>query len=388
MITFFRNSARGIRRVFVWTAMIVVIMALAIIADRVVFPFLASIEPFSKWALFSDRGENTTIITNREEIIIRDDDRLDRIVENVHNSTGLVVVDSPSISGEPATAIAVSNDGLFVTILPEETEYVDAKFSVISFDGVSFPASFFGYDSFFGLTYLKVDGDGFSPVSFADSDDFGSGRKVIALSASESSDRNRITSGIIRQFDSYSSIASQTLASTEKHEGVFDVVFSGDVSSGSAVMSYGGEFVGIVGKKYVGNEVVSYVLDANAVSESLNTFSPGGDSRVFGFVGTSYTPISPYIATLYDLPVSEGVWLAFPDRPSGAVMLFGSPAQQAGLRYGDIVISVNDTPITAQRSFSGILQAFSPGDTVSLRVLRDDAEITLSLTLDDASAWQ
>ena len=384
MIKSFRFLCRwavfGMRWVL-WAAAVVVI---AIVALRVVFPWLASMEPFSRWGVFEAK-EHTTVITNREEIVIRDDDRLDRIARNMQNSVVLVSAGQAAAdasANETITGVVVSNDGLVV--VPNTADGVSNaprdSYRVMAFDGTVFSADVFARDAFLDVMFLKISEGNFSPAAFANSDDFGAGRKVVALEGMDARNRNRIVPGTLLAFDPHESITPQVLASSEKHQGVFEASFLSDVSEGAAVLSYGGELMGVLGKKTVGSEEVTYVLGANDIRESLDR-TVADPERSGVFFGASYTPISPLVAERYDLAASEGAWLAFPGRPSGIVTLFGSPAQEAGLRYGDIILSANDVPVSAHAPLANILHAFSPEDVVSLRVLRNGEEIVLEAIL-------
>jgi Zn-dependent M28 family amino/carboxypeptidase len=55
----------------------------------------------------------------------------------------------------------------------------------------------------------------------------------------------------------------------------------------------------------------------------------------------------------------------------------GTPAQRAGLRTGDIIIRVNDTPVDGMRSYSDALQQLEPGDDIRVNFLRDGVAETL-----------
>ncbi|NOX36705.1 MAG: M20/M25/M40 family metallo-hydrolase [Calditrichaeota bacterium] len=58
-----------------------------------------------------------------------------------------------------------------------------------------------------------------------------------------------------------------------------------------------------------------------------------------------------------------------------------SPAAQAGLQAGDIIIRVEDQPIKSLRDYSDVLKKYNPGDTIQLTVLRDHQEVEVRLTL-------
>ena len=56
----------------------------------------------------------------------------------------------------------------------------------------------------------------------------------------------------------------------------------------------------------------------------------------------------------------------------------GTPAERAGLRKGDIIIVVNDTPVNDLRGYSDALKKLRPGDEIRVNFLRDGIEKTLS----------
>jgi S1-C subfamily serine protease len=59
----------------------------------------------------------------------------------------------------------------------------------------------------------------------------------------------------------------------------------------------------------------------------------------------------------------------------------GGPAEQAGIRRGDIIISIGDERIQGQTTFTEALFAQSPGDTVTVTALRGNEELQFEVTL-------
>ncbi len=59
----------------------------------------------------------------------------------------------------------------------------------------------------------------------------------------------------------------------------------------------------------------------------------------------------------------------------------GSPAEDAGLLTGDIIVRLGDQAIANLKEYSDALKTHQPGDTVDLVYLRDGAEQTVSITL-------
>jgi S1-C subfamily serine protease len=61
--------------------------------------------------------------------------------------------------------------------------------------------------------------------------------------------------------------------------------------------------------------------------------------------------------------------------------LLGSPAQQAGLQAGDILIQLAGQPVSDLASYAAILRSLRAGEKVELRYRRDDAVMVVEVVL-------
>lgn len=59
----------------------------------------------------------------------------------------------------------------------------------------------------------------------------------------------------------------------------------------------------------------------------------------------------------------------------------GSPARKAGLRKGDVIVEVAGKPVTTFDSLKAVLENYAAGDTVSVRVNRENKEMSFKVTL-------
>jgi hypothetical protein len=81
-----------------------------------------------------------------------------------------------------------------------------------------------------------------------------------------------------------------------------------------------------------------------------------------------------YLGTVPDFtPVERGVKL------SG--VRAGSPAEQAGLRAGDVIVAMDDDDIADLYAYTDALRVRGPGSAVVITVLRDDAPVTVRAVL-------
>ena len=86
------------------------------------------------------------------------------------------------------------------------------------------------------------------------------------------------------------------------------------------------------------------------------------------------------------LEITSEVARQFPALPvDGGIIITqvepGSPAALAGLRRGDILIRLDDTPIGGIGDLARFLRQRSPGDTISIIVIRDGRQITTEARL-------
>ncbi len=66
-------------------------------------------------------------------------------------------------------------------------------------------------------------------------------------------------------------------------------------------------------------------------------------------------------------------WVPEPDMVPGALVvdvIDGSPAAEAGLQSGDVIVAVDQTPIDQHHQLAGVIHRYEPGDIVTLSISR------------------
>ena len=96
------------------------------------------------------------------------------------------------------------------------------------------------------------------------------------------------------------------------------------------------------------------------------------------YIGISFQPINPEIATIYDLPAPWGVYVTR--------VAPNSPADQAGLQEGDIITKIGEVALDETHSYVNALFSFQPGDQITLDVVRGNETLQLAVTLGESQS--
>jgi putative serine protease PepD len=64
-----------------------------------------------------------------------------------------------------------------------------------------------------------------------------------------------------------------------------------------------------------------------------------------------------------------------------ASVIAGSPAEQAGIQVGDVVVAVDGEELADLRAYGSALRSRAPGDVIAVRVRRGDETLDLEATL-------
>ena len=92
----------------------------------------------------------------------------------------------------------------------------------------------------------------------------------------------------------------------------------------------------------------------------------------------SVESVDSSLAAQYNLAVDQGA-LIVSVQPNG-------PAAKAGLKAGDVIVQVNNTPVVDAPSLGDALVSKDPGSTVAIRFYRGKQQSTVNVTLGELSS--
>ena len=236
--------------------------------------------------------------------------------------------------------------------------------------GKSFPAELIGEDRLLDIAVLKINAPGpFAPLKLGDSSQVKVGQIVFAV-GNPFGLSETVTQGIISAKERSISDQQRDLFQTDA------AINPGN--SGGPLVNLQGEIVGInvaiysPDKANPGFQGVGFSIPSNEVRESLRQILEKG-RRIHGFLGVKLYPINERVKQS----------LGFDQDQGGLVIevVEGSPAAQAGLMRGDVILEFNHKAVQSPIQMISMVQRTPVGDEVPLKVWRDGQILSLTTSV-------
>lgn len=229
-------------------------------------------------------------------------------------------------------------------------------------DGRSFEAEVLGEDAELDIAILKIEANNLVAVSISDSSELEVGDFVVAIGNPFGLGQT-VTTGVV-------SALGRSGLGIEGYENFIQTDASiNPGNSGGALVNLAGELVGIntaIIAPSGGNVGIGFAIPANMAKASMEQIIEHGEVRR-GQIGVGIQDITPDLRRAFDLDNGQqGVLIS--------EVAEGSPAEKAGLKAGDIVISVDGKATGSSGQLRSQIGIKSIGDKVNLGVLRDGDE--------------
>jgi len=276
----------------------------------------------------------------------------------------------------------VSEDGLVLTN-KHVASIEGADYTVLTNDGKKFPAKILAIDPAQDLAVLKIEGNNFPIVKLGNSDTIEIGQTVIAIGNALGEFRNTVSVGIISGLGRTITASGGGVVETLEDVIQTDAAIN-QGNSGGPLLNLRGEVVGVNTATAVGAENISFAIPINKAKRDIEQVKASG-KIIYPFLGVRYVIITDQIQKDNNLPVNYGALVARSEQTGEAAIFPGSPAQKAGLEEGDIILEFNNEKINTDNSLAKIIIKYNPGDQVTLKILRNGQEKTVSLNLGERS---
>jgi len=275
-----------------------------------------------------------------------------------------------------------SSDGLIMTnkhvVADENSEY-----TVTLNDGTEFKGEVLARDPINDIAIVKIalkEGEKLptlTPLTFGNSDELQVGEQVIAI-GNPLEFKNTVTTGII------SGLSRNIVAGAGNDSEQLQDLLQTDAAinfgnSGGPLVNSAGEVVGMNTAIASGAEGIGFAIPANALKKIAESVAKNG-KIVRPFLGVQYVMLSPEVAKKLKVDATEGA-LLIGNTDSGLAVIKGSPAEKAGLKEGDVILSIDGEKVSAQKEPREIINNKEVGQKIEIEIERDSKKQKIGVTL-------
>jgi serine protease DegQ len=243
------------------------------------------------------------------------------------------------------------------------------EISVTLKDGRQFRAQLVGSDKETDIALLEIDAQNLTAISFGESDKLQVGDFVVAIGNPFGLGQT-VTSGIV-------SALGRSGLSIEGYEDFIQTDASiNPGNSGGALVGLDGKLIGVntaIVSPAGGNVGIGFAVPSEMAKAVMAQLIEHGEVRR-GQLGIGIQDLTPDLAAALELGDLRGALIASVDS--------GSPAEQAGLKVGDVVIAINDRPVQGMTDLRNRIGLMPVGSTVELTVRRGEAKHMITATIE------
>ncbi|MCI1667639.1 MAG: trypsin-like peptidase domain-containing protein [Olsenella sp.] len=292
----------------------------------------------------------------------------------------VVSVNVTTDSGEGlGSGVILDTDGDIIT----NYHVIDGATSIsVTIDGKSYEASVVGSDSSSDLAVIKAElnGDSVTPIEVGDSSQLNVGSWVMSIGSPFGLDQS-VSEGIV------SALYRNELLQSSSGDTIYTNLIQVDAAinpgnSGGALVNDQGQLVGICTLYSSSTESfagIGFAIPGNYAVEIANKII-NGEEVTHAYIGLSMQTVNAQNARSNGLSVNQGAYVA--------EVVSGSPADEAGIQKGDIIVAMDGEEITSADGMVLAVRSHEIGDTVTVTVVRGTETKDLTVTLGSDEALQ
>jgi len=271
------------------------------------------------------------------------------------------------------SGVIISPDGYIVT--NNHVVQEASKLEITLNDRRSFKAKVIGRDPTTDLALIKIDVDDLPYLVYGNSDNLKVGEWVLAV-GNPFNLTSTVTAGIVSAKARNINILGEVSA-IESFIQTDAVVNRGN--SGGALVNTEGELIGINAAiasntgSYTG---YSFAIPVNIVKKVIEDIRNYGEIQR-AYLGISFQEIDSKLAEEKGLSEVKGIYVQ--------EVLEDGAASEAGIKQGDVIVSVNDVQINSKAALLETIGTQRPGDKVRVMVMRDNKLKEFNVILENRS---
>ncbi len=256
----------------------------------------------------------------------------------------------------------ISKDGYIVT---NNHVIKDAdQIKVILHDKTEYDAKVIGTDPMTDLALIKIKGEALVPLKFGSSTQTKVGSWVVAIGSPFGLEQT-VTAGIV-------SAKGRILGS-----GPYDDFIQTDASinpgnSGGPLLNLDGEVIGINTAIIRSGQGIGFAIPSDLATDVIDQLTDQ-QSVSRGWMGVAIQNVTKELGQYYNIKETKGVYIA--------KVYEGDPADEAGIKVGDVIIKINDKNIESSRDLSLIVAKSGVGEKINVQLIRNGKKKSIKVKL-------
>ncbi len=278
------------------------------------------------------------------------------------------------------TGFIVSEDGYIIT-----NKHVvfdnDADYTVLMNDEKIYDAEVIARDPLNDIAILKIEAENLPTLTLGDSTSLKLGQPVIAIGNALGEFRNTVSTGIVSGLSR--SVDAGGAGRIEHLSGLIQTdaaINSGN--SGGPLLDRAGKVIGINTAVASRAENIGFAIPAQDFVATYESVKEHG-RIIRAFLGVRYMMVSPEVVEQSNLEVDYGALVVRGSTEAELAVVPDSPADQAGIVEGDVILEINNEKITLDNQLAKIIGQYQPGDTVDVKIFRAGETKIIGVTLSE-----
>jgi len=245
-------------------------------------------------------------------------------------------------------------------------------------DGRSFGGTIYGIDTLTDLAIVKIEATDLPTATIGDSSTLKVGETTIAIGSPLGTYTSTVTSGIL----------SATGRSIDVDSGRISNLLQTDTAinpgnSGGPLLDAGGNVIGVNTAIAANANGIGFAIPIN-IARPIMEQAVAGQKLARPYIGIRYEMLTLPRSTQLKLTVREGAYIDSGTDTTGQAspaVVPGGPADQAGVKAGDIIVTIEGQTLDTEHPLDSVLTQFAPGRTVTLGILRGSQKVEVQITL-------
>ncbi len=236
------------------------------------------------------------------------------------------------------------------------------------FDKREFTGKVIGTDPQTDLAVIKIEATDLPIIKFGNSDNLKVGETVLAI-GNPFGLNETVTSGII------SAIGRANVGVADYEDFIQTDAPINPGNSGGALVNVKGELIGIntaIFSTTGGYQGIGFAIPSNMAKAVMQDLIEKG-KVVRGWLGVTIQMLTPDLAKKFSLKNEKGVLVSD--------VIENSPAKQAGIKRGDVIIAFNDKKVDDVTHLKTLVANTQPDKEVDVEIIRDGNRKTLKVTI-------